>query len=140
MMEIVPSLLKFLFLALISVFFFYVLLLLNRSVELDSSRPGEAFLQLVGGGEFVGAEKGHCFPVTSDLTIGRDKRNRIVSTDPFTSNFHAEIIKKNENFYLRDLGSKNGTFLNDRIVDKDSPLRNNDRITIGDLSFKFIMR
>jgi hypothetical protein len=39
---------------------------------------------------------------------------------------------------IRDLGSRNGTFVSGRLVDRDTPLRNGDSITLGATSCIFI--
>ncbi|HOX59173.1 MAG TPA: sigma 54-interacting transcriptional regulator [Verrucomicrobiota bacterium] len=48
----------------------------------------------------------------SVLNIGRDGGNDLVINAPFISAFHGRISKRADGWYVEDLGSKNGTFLN----------------------------
>lgn len=45
------------------------------------------------------------------MQIGRHSTNQIVIFDESVSRYHADIFFKNENFYLRDIGSTTGTFI-----------------------------
>ncbi len=71
--------------------------------------------------------------------IGRASANDIVLSDKFytVSRFHCEIEINNDEILLRDLGSKNGTFVNNEkiIVKKIYP---NDIIKIG--AFTFVLK
>ena len=48
----------------------------------------------------------------SSLTIGRDLENDIQINNLAVSRYHAIISKQNEKYYIKDLGSSNGTFIN----------------------------
>ncbi len=71
------------------------------------------------------------------LTLGRSSRNDIVISDILASRFHAEIIRKSDAFYARDLGSKNGTLLNGKLLKNEIELKNGDEIKIGKWSILF---
>lgn len=63
--------------------------------------------------------------------IGRDKDNSIFIDDQHLSRQHAKIIKEKDGFYhLVDLGSRNGTFVNDEKIFRKR-LKNKDRIKVG---------
>jgi pSer/pThr/pTyr-binding forkhead associated (FHA) protein len=64
------------------------------------------------------------------LTIGRKPDNDLVIDNPAVSEHHARIIKEEGAFFVEDLGSTNGTFLNDAKVQKQK-LKNTDRVSIG---------
>ena len=65
-----------------------------------------------------------------EITIGRKKSNTIHIDNLQVSNKHARIIKHGGNYFLEDLKSTNGTFLNNEKIIKE-PLREKDTITIG---------
>ncbi|MGA2630305.1 MAG: FHA domain-containing protein [Terriglobia bacterium] len=78
---------------------------------------------------------------TIDLTkdrirIGRDPSNDVTISHPVVTNFHAEIVKEREKFYVVDLGSTNGTFVNG-IKIKRHQLQELDRIVIGPSELHF---
>ena len=70
------------------------------------------------------------------LVMGRRSANPIPVLDPKSSREHAVIVRKGEQFFLRDL-SKNGTFVNEQPAKKEgdgdgSPLKWGDKIRIGE--------
>lgn len=70
--------------------------------------------------------------------IGRGKDNDIPILDKSTSRYHALLqILGSDNFLLIDLGSSNGTLVNNRRVVKPTRLKSGDRITIGNVSIEF---
>jgi DNA-binding NtrC family response regulator len=70
------------------------------------------------------------------LSIGRDQSCSLTLKDPFVSSRHARIERKPIGYVLRDLQSRNGSFLNDsRVI--EAPLSQNDRIRFGESIFVF---
>jgi len=83
--------------------------------------------------DFVaGPNKGETYLVVHRVTrIGRRRRDsEIALFDTGVSNRHAEIREVPQGFVIADVGSKNGTFLNNQPV-QQSPLKPGDRIQIG---------
>lgn len=64
------------------------------------------------------------------LTIGRKADNDLVIDNPAVSGHHAKVARVQAVYFLEDLGSTNGTFINEKKVDKKQ-LRDGDRVTIG---------
>ena len=78
-----------------------------------------------------GADEGKVFELTADqVTVGRDAANRVRLHDTEVSRRHAEFVRTAEGYRLRDLGSVNGTFVNDQAV-QDVLLRPGDQIHVG---------
>ncbi|CAN1209917.1 adenylate/guanylate cyclase domain-containing protein [Tumidithrix helvetica PCC 7403] len=74
------------------------------------------------------------FPLVNatSWTFGRGEENTVVLKDKWASRNHAVIqIMESGNFYLIDLGSLNGSFVNDRRVSIPIVLQSGDRITLG---------
>jgi hypothetical protein len=66
------------------------------------------------------------------VTIGRALDNTIALDDDFdVSRYHAEIEERGQEFWVVDLGSSNGTTVNDVVVELEEPLRNGDLIGVG---------
>lgn len=65
------------------------------------------------------------------LTIGRAPSNELVVTDEVVSWHHALLWVEGDGVYLRDLGSRNGTWLNDERVTGDARVRAGDRVRLG---------
>lgn len=65
-------------------------------------------------------------------TIGRSPDNDIPVPDPEVSRRHAQIMHQSNGYAIVDLGSTNGTFVNDVRVIELTPLKHGDLIRLGD--------
>src|ERR1700690_2444218 len=73
------------------------------------------------------------------FTIGRDPNNHVSVPDRSVSREHCVIVKQGDGFLLRDLGSHNGTLVNE-LRGTDQLLAHRDTITIGQTAFQFLTR
>lgn len=64
------------------------------------------------------------------FTIGRKPDNDVVIDNPAVSGHHAKLSRVQAVYFLEDLGSTNGTFVNEKKIDKRQ-LKDGDRVTIG---------
>lgn len=72
--------------------------------------------------------------------IGRDRRAGILIQDQRLSRRHAVIrYVQDEGFYLSDLNSTNGTYINSEPVRRPTLLKDGDRVRLGNLSFVFFL-
>jgi pSer/pThr/pTyr-binding forkhead associated (FHA) protein len=71
------------------------------------------------------------------INIGRARDNQIVLDDPTVSRHHAWIKAEGESFVVFDVGSANGTFVNDEQVQEPRQLANQDIVRFGDAEFVF---
>ena len=74
--------------------------------------------------------------VGATITIGRREDNDVALEDPAVSGRHAEIDSLGERFVLIDLKSKNGSYVNERLVTSHW-LKHGDVINIGDYALVF---
>ena len=97
--------------------------------------PGESCLV-----EIYGPDLGKKYAVDEDeITIGRDAKNNAVVVDlDNVSRKHAQVTSREGKCFVKDLGSTNGTYLNDQEVTQETPLRNGDLIKVGGSIFKFL--
>ncbi|MDH5327496.1 MAG: adenylate/guanylate cyclase domain-containing protein [Gammaproteobacteria bacterium] len=78
------------------------------------------------------------FVCESGLTFGRDSHSDVTLSDPLASRNHAVLRQMRGNAYvLTDMGSTNGTFLNDRRISEPTVVKDGDTIRIGSSSFEF---
>jgi pSer/pThr/pTyr-binding forkhead associated (FHA) protein len=67
------------------------------------------------------------------ITIGRREENQVVLEADNISRNHAAIERRDGAYFVRDLESANGTFLNEQRID-DAPLNDGDRLRIGNFT------
>ncbi|HEX8398089.1 MAG TPA: FHA domain-containing protein [Pyrinomonadaceae bacterium] len=66
------------------------------------------------------------------ITLGRAPDNAVaLVSDSNVSRYHAEIERRGDNFYLVDLNSRNGTFVNDEPIEGERRLQEGDKISLG---------
>jgi hypothetical protein len=83
-----------------------------------------------------GHEPGTAYELSGGATLGRgDVEIRL--EDPFASSRHARISRQGHVVVIEDLGSTNGTYLNEEPLTGPQPLHPGDRIRIGDSLFSY---
>jgi hypothetical protein len=85
----------------------------------------------------IGHESGVAYDLTKGATLGRGDVE-IKLDDPFASSRHARISQQGHVFVIEDLGSTNGTYLNEEPLNGPQPLHPGDRIRIGDCEFSYL--
>jgi len=84
-----------------------------------------------------GAERER-YPISSRVSyIGREEMNQVVIPNEAISKKHAKLTFADGKFYIEDLSSSNGTFLNGTRVHARTALRNGDLIRLGAVIVKF---
>ena len=85
-----------------------------------------------------GARQGERVALDKDtLVLGRSPDCQVVIPVTSVSRQHARLVRAQEKWYLEDMQSRNGTFLNNQPVTTRTPLRHNDRIRICDFVATF---
>jgi pSer/pThr/pTyr-binding forkhead associated (FHA) protein len=153
----VLTLLKYVFLAILYLFFLRVL----RAVWIELREPKPAPIPDSAGGatspplagpigeqqtvirqQRLGPEKlvvqepserrGVEFLLSDEMTVGRAGGCGIALTeDTFVSQLHARVFRRDDDIFVEDLGSTNGTYLNGKKVSAASVVRKGDRVQVG---------
>jgi hypothetical protein len=84
-----------------------------------------------------GHDRGMIYDLDGDLVLGRGDRAEIRLEDPFASSRHARVYEQGNIVVIEDLGSTNGTYLNEEVLQTPRPLHPGDRVRIGDSEFVF---
>ena len=72
------------------------------------------------------------------LTLGRSSVNELCYPDDAgLSRQHLALTRSDDEWFVEDLGSKNGTLLNGKRIDQKIPFRQGDRISAGHLTIEF---
>jgi pSer/pThr/pTyr-binding forkhead associated (FHA) protein len=77
------------------------------------------------------------FAVRPVTAVGRSRDNHVIVADPFASSNHAIIAWRDNTWWVEDLNSHNGTYLNDQRVTSPQVLAAGDRIRIGETVLRF---
>jgi hypothetical protein len=84
-----------------------------------------------------GHDPGMIYDLDGDVVFGRGDSTEIRLSDPFASSRHARVYEQGRILVIEDLGSTNGTYLNEELLDGPRPLHPGDRVRIGDSEFTF---
>ncbi len=79
---------------------------------------------------------GVIFPLEGWITVGRAPTSDIVLDEQFVSSTHARLVPRGQFYYVEDLGSTNGTFVNEKDV-TEAQLRLDSRLRIGETVFRY---
>jgi len=85
----------------------------------------------------AGLKAGSAYSLSEGAVLGRGEQADIRLEDTFASSQHARLAPHGEVIVLEDLGSTNGTYLNEEPLRGPQPLHPGDRIRIGDSQFTF---
>jgi hypothetical protein len=128
---------RLLFLALLYVFLFRIAKTLVGDLRSAAREPGAELGRLVvvasPGGE---PPEGTSLALDAIATIGRDVNNAIVVEDQFVSAEHAILTFRGRAWYVEDLGSTNGTFVNGSPVSDVVPLGFGDVVQVGQVRLR----
>jgi pSer/pThr/pTyr-binding forkhead associated (FHA) protein len=129
--------LRILFLALLYVFLAAIVRVLLRDLRAAAREPGTELGRIVVVASPAGEPPlGGVFGVDAVTTLGRDVNNSIVIEDPFASADHAVLTFRGRAWYVEDLDSTNGTFVNGSPVDGVAPLGFGDELQIGQVRLR----
>lgn len=95
--------------------------------------PRHSALLIMQRGPVVGAR----FLLDADRTVaGRSEHADVFLDDVTVSRKHAEFVREGERFFVRDVGSLNGTYVNRNRIDA-APLSTGDEVQIGKFRLTF---
>ena len=85
-------------------------------------------------GDFIG----QVYNLKNEVTmIGRSDDVELVVSDISMSRKHAMIVRRTDGYYVSDLGSTNGCWVNRDEIKEPTKLREGDKVTLGNVVFKF---
>ena len=79
---------------------------------------------------------GVMFPLQGWVTVGRAPTSDIVLDENYVSSTHARFVPRGQFYVVEDLGSTNGTFVNEKPV-TEAQLRFESRVRIGETVFRY---
>jgi pSer/pThr/pTyr-binding forkhead associated (FHA) protein len=82
--------------------------------------------------------RGRTYPLSEELTLGRAAGCQVPLEDSYASQVHARVFLRDGNWYIEDLGSTNGTYLNRRRVAGPMVFKRRDRLQIGNTVLEMV--
>ena len=109
-----------------------------RTMAIDAAGGGGAVAGASVGWlvPLEGPQTGELFQLKGRAVVGTAPDCDVVMKEPSISGRHAEFTATGGGFRINDLGSTNGTFVNDKRV-TTSDLIDNDNVRLGRINFKF---
>lgn len=138
--EMIANVGKIFFIVLIYLFMFAIIRMIYLDIRNLRALPSEseAYLKLINRRDTIPYKVKEEYPINKELNVGRVGRNEIILKDPYVSKRHAKIFSKNNLYYIEDLDSSNGTFVNNRKIKDLVQIVHGDRIKIGQIEFLFV--
>ncbi len=143
--ELQASIVTYIFVAVIYVFIFLIIRMISKDIRTMYRKktgdiPGGAYLKLINLRQELNYSVEESYEITDDEIIGRSRKCDIVISDKYLSSKHLRIFKVSGKFFLEDLGSTNGTFLNgNELGEKAVELLDGDKISFGRTNFLFVL-
>lgn len=78
------------------------------------------------------------YTLGQSTSIGRHPDNAIQILDKVVSKEHATVEKVGDRYVLRDLASRNGTFINQKRITGEAALRDQDEVALGSMRLLFV--
>jgi FHA domain-containing protein len=76
-------------------------------------------------------------PLDGGVTIGRSRGSELPISDAYVSHTHARVFRRGQYFFIEDLGSSNGTFLNGTRIIREAQLKVLDEVRMGETVLRY---
>ena len=129
-------------LALVLVLYLFLVVVVRlaaRGLQAESERPAARQLRLrvLDPGD-SGLPRGRVISVPDGATLGRAERAVIVVADPAVSAEHVRLVRSGTRWIVADLGSTNGTLVNDTPMRDQAALAPGDVLGLGNVRLQVV--
>ena len=144
MYTLIADIFKYGFVIVVYMFIYSVIKLIYLDItdtrRMENSLDGAiAYLKTITLSKDLDFKIFDSYGIKENTLIGRSKKCDIYVKDPFMSKENTQIYLHDGKFYIKDLESTNGTFVNGKqLLDKPAKLKDSDKITIGGVDFLFV--
>ncbi|GCD12525.1 FHA domain-containing protein [Clostridium tagluense] len=141
-MTIISSIMKYAIIAVIYLIIIFALRIMYKDIKGGAKKKPvikkTMGLEVIERGENFNLRVGAVIPLNDELSVGRKADNLLILGDKYVSSQHVRIYRKNTDYILQDLGSTNGTLMNNKKVKDRVVIKKGDEIKIGTSIFKVI--
>ena len=142
-LDVFLLILRLLLIILLYLFLIQVVIAITRDLRRTAVTGGDEYKGTPIVGHLIVVDSGPSsllpgtrFDLEPKTTIGRAPTSTIRLSDNFISSAHAYIENRHGTWYVRDIGSMYGTYVNNQPAREAIPARPGDIIKIGFISFK----
>jgi pSer/pThr/pTyr-binding forkhead associated (FHA) protein len=130
MPELILTVLRLIFLALIYIFLWQIARAIARHLGVTR---GDSRKKTVNRVTVVRSDTqaGLSFNVAGATVLGRSDQSDVILEDPYASEFHLRLVAQDGTLTVSDLGSTNGTYVNGRRITTPTNLRRGDALQVG---------
>ncbi len=144
MQDLFAKILTYVFVFIIYLFIYVIIRMIFSDIQMMYRKKtggfAEAYLKLINLRQDLDFPVDESYEVEDNEIIGRGKNCSIVVPDRFLSTKNTRIFKNSGKFYLEDLGSTNGTYLNGKALGNAAvELLDGDKIRLGRVTFLFVL-
>ncbi|MDO5689508.1 MAG: FHA domain-containing protein [Tissierellia bacterium] len=138
--ELISTVFKYIFVFIVFYFIYNIIKMIYLDISSTETvgKESDTYLKLINRKEQLPFKVMEHYYLSNSVLIGREDSNDIVIKDRFISKTHAQIIRDEGIYFLEDLGSANGTFLNGQQIFDAIELKDKDIIDIGQVEFLFV--
>lgn len=143
MENIAAKVLTYIFVVIIYLFIYAIIRMIFLDIRaMNRKKSGglaDAYLKLINLRRDLDFNVDESYELEDDEIVGRSNKCTLHLPDKYLSGKHCRIYKSDGSFFIEDLGSTNGTFLNgDELGDEAVELIDGDKISMGRLNFIFV--
>lgn len=138
--QLLSTIFKYLFVIIVLYFIYSIIRIIYFDVKasMKKEKISDTYLKLINFNQGFKFKVQEYYFIGKENTIGRDLTNTISINDKFMSKFHARIIYDEGLYFLEDLNSANGTYLNNEKIGDAIELKSQDIIKMGQIQFLFV--
>lgn len=132
MPELILTILRLIFLALVYLFIWQVARAISRHLGFgqNSGRSSRRSIKQVAVVR-SDTQAGMSFAVNEATVVGRSDQADVIIDDPYASEFHFRLVLSDGSLTVSDLGSTNGTYVNGKRITTPTSLRRGDALQVG---------
>ena len=109
-----------------------------KDISLSGQDKSAGWLSVIKS-NYKSLSEGEKIHIITPFQIGKKNNNNLVINNEYISHNHVIIYSRNKEIWIEDLGSTNGTLLNENPLKMPMVLKDNDRIDIGgSVVFEFL--
>ncbi|KAB3539722.1 FHA domain-containing protein [Alkaliphilus pronyensis] len=142
MYQIISWIVRYVFIALIYYFIYSIIKLIYLDIQAINKQGkrniDNPYLKLINRKDRLDFNVHEFYDLGEVTTIGRGNKSDIQLADKYISTNHAKITLDEGSYFIEDVGSVNGTYLNNTQIEDVVELKEGDRIGLGQVEFIFV--